>query len=108
MKFVYLPVESPNGKTGGGFSNTPSDPTARSAMKAIQIQEKLEARLKEQSELGCEIEEWLLTVTDPEIEAIIRFHYILGFSWKGTNIKVFGDPNYHRARKKIFRFFGKE
>ena len=39
---LYNPISSPAGKTDGSFSSTPGDPTARTAMRIIQLREKLE------------------------------------------------------------------
>lgn len=108
LKYVYIPIQSPNGKTGGGHGSTPGNPTARAVEQAMMIQEKLAERYREQMELGAVVEDWLMTVYDPEIESIIRFHYILGWSWKATSIKVYGSPKYYLSRDKIYRFFGKK
>ena len=108
LQYIYIPIQSPNGKTGGGYSSTPGNPTEKAAMQAMMIQEKLADRLKEQMELGAVVEEWLKTVTDPEIEAIIRFHYILGCSWKATSMKIYGSPKYYLSRDKVYRYFGRK
>ena len=108
LKYTYMPVQSPNGRTGGGHGSQPGNPTERAAMQAMQIQEKLAKREQEQMEIGSVVEDWLMTVTDPEIEAIVRFYYILGYSWKATSTKVYGTPKYYLSRDKIYRFFGKK
>lgn len=105
LKYIYNPVSSPNGKEMLGGGSMPSNQTERNALLAISINEKLEQRTNEQIELVTEIEDWLLSVSDPEIESIIRWHYIVGKNWKETSMKVYGIPNYDRARKKIHRFF---
>ena len=53
------------------------------------------------------IENWLQQC-DPELAAVIRYHYIIGYDWRQTSKAVYGKPSYHRARKKIFRYFGEE
>ena len=55
-----------------------------------------------------EIEAWVTTLDSPEIQSIIRWRYVLGYSWRDTNRMIYGDPDPHRARKKLFRFFGRE
>lgn len=77
-------------------------------MAAIEIQRKLESKKEQLSRMTIEIDEWLMTINDPEIASIIRYHFILGLNWRETNVKVYGYPNYYRARKKIFRYFDKK
>ena len=40
----------------------------------------------------------------------IRYHYLLGYTWKETSKRVYGykNGNYYNARKAVFRYFGKE
>ena len=54
------------------------------------------------------IENWLKQGDDPELAAVIRYHYIIGYDWRQTSKAVYGKPSYYRARKKIFRYFGEE
>ena len=73
--------------------------------RLIHILDEEERRL----ELSLsEIEGWILTLENPEIQSIIRWRYICGYSWPETNRMVYGDPDPFRARKKLFRSFGKE
>lgn len=105
ISHLYNPISSPNGRTDGGTSTTPGDPTHRTAMRIIQLQEMLEAERERLCELAEEIEKWLLTVEDTEIVSIIRWHYLLRLNWKRTNMKVYGYPSYDYSRKRIDRYF---
>ena len=109
---LYVPVTSPNGKTNtGSFSSTPGDPTGKAVMKIIELQEDLSQQLQAQVDMLNEINEWMkeVTVSDPEVAALIRFHYIAGLSWKETSKKFYGYKTGHSAaRKRVFRFFGRE
>ena len=108
IQTLYNPVSSPNGRENiGQRGNTPSNPTERSAFRIIMLKEKVEAKRESLYELLDEIETWLGTLTDTEISAIIRWHYLLRLDWKRTNIKVYGYPNYDYSRKKISRYFQK-
>ena len=108
IQTLYTPISSPNGReTSGSFSSTPSDPTAHSAMRIIDLRETLAEQREAMYAMLEEIEEWLITCEDPEIVSIIRWHYLLGLNWKQTNMKVYGYPDYDRSRKKIVRFFRK-
>lgn len=104
---LYDPRKSPTGHEGAGGSD-PGDPTGRSAMRIITLKEKLIAQQEQWSNTALTIESWLSTVDDPEIRSIVRWHYILGLSWKRTSLKVYGRGDYYVARKRIYRFFGKE
>ena len=102
---LYIPVRSP---IGNNHSSEPGDPTGRSAMRIIQLKEMLEADKQKQIELLEQIEHWLRTVRESEIVSIIRWHYILHYNWKMTNMKVYGYPDYHYARRQVHRYFEKE
>jgi hypothetical protein len=107
IRTLYNPVSSPNGKQGTGGSNTPSNPTERSAMRIVQLKELLECQRQELYELVEEIERWLTTVEDTEIVSIIRWHYLLKLNWRQTNLKVYGYPDYYYSRQKIIKYFEK-
>ena len=102
---LYNPVKSPVGS--GTHSTQPSAPTERSAMRIIDLKEQLEAERKRMLDLAEEIEHWLVTVDDSEIVSIIRWHYILRLTWKQTNMKVYGYPDYRYARQKVYRYIKK-
>ena len=103
---------------GGIISNLKAIRAEREALKEFeQIQtgkrfltiiNQLDHAEQDQAEALKEIEEWLMQLEDPEMVSIIRWHYIVGYSWSDTNIEVYGYPDNHRARKKIFRYFGRE
>ena len=105
---AYYPIASPSGKTDGGHGSTPGAPTERAAFKAMDLEERLTQRMAEQAKAAAEIESWLLTVADAEIESVIRWLYVLGLNWRQTTLKVYGYGDPYRTRKKIFRYFGKE
>ena len=104
---LYDVRKSPTGHEGTGNSG-PGDPTGRSAMRIIELKEKLITQQERWSDTALTIETWLNTVDDPEIRSIVRWHYILGLSWKRTSAKVYGKNDYYLARKRLYRFFEKE
>lgn len=109
IQTLYNPISSPNGREmQGSFSGSPSDPTAHAAMRIISLREKLDEERERMYATLENIERWLMTCEDPEIVSIIRWHYLLGLDWRQTNKKVYGYPDYWRARKKIVRFFEKK
>jgi len=107
LEAVYMPIRSPTGNTNEGHGTTPGNPTEQAAFKAMAVQERLIDQLKEQERIRLEIESWLMTVEDPELSALVRWHYIIGLTWEKTALKVYGAPHYYRAKKKIHRFFHK-
>lgn len=109
IQTLYNPISSPNGREmQGSFSGSPSDPTAHAAMRIISLRDKLDEERERMYATLENIERWLMTCEDPEIVSIIRWHYLLGLDWRQTNKKVYGYPDYWRARKKIVRFFEKK
>lgn len=84
-----------------------SNPTEETALRIDALKHKLEKERQELLTLREEIEEWLASVIDPEIEAIVRWHYLLRLNWKQTNLKVYGYANYDYSRKRIDRYFSK-
>lgn len=84
-------------KQSSGISN----PTERSALKIIELEEKV---LKIDDELNA-IESWIDDIVDGELRAILRWHYINGYNWNRTNIKVLGYSSYDTSRKKVERYF---
>lgn len=104
---LYDVRKSPNGHEASG-STGPGDPTGKAAMRIIELTERKVALLTKWSKMSLDIESWLETVNDAEIRSIIRWRYMLGLSWKRTSAKVYGRNDYYLARKKFYRFFGKE
>lgn len=84
-----------------------SNPTEETALRIDMLKSKLQKECQELLELREEIEEWLSSVVDPEIEAIVRWHYLLRLNWKQTNLKVYGYANYDYSRKRIERYFAR-
>ena len=104
---MYDVRKSPTGNEHTGASG-PGDPTGNAAMRIIALKEKLLTKQEQWSDAALAVEQWLETVDDPEIRSIVRWHYIIGTNWKKTSYKVYGRGDYYIARKKIYRFFGKE
>ena len=111
---LYVPISSPNGHTGEGHSSTPGAPTERAAMRIVQLKENLEYQTEQMLNMREEIETWLATVTDTEIQAIIRWRYLIPNregrprTWKDVNLKVYGYPDHWYSRNRIKRYLEKE
>lgn len=102
---LYGHLASPNGSDV--HSNAPSNQTERNALQIIYLKEGLVIKQRQIAKLLEEIEEWLDTVNDAEIRAIVRWHYLLGLSWYETNKKVYAKKDYQYSRMKIMRYFEK-
>ena len=102
---LYVPIASPNGNHS---TSVPSNPTEKTALRIIALKERLRAKQEKMMKELCEIEMWLETVSDSEIRAIIREHYLNGCSWYQTNYRVYNYYDYSYSRKRLMRFFGKE
>ncbi|HAB93175.1 MAG TPA: hypothetical protein DCF49_00165, partial [Lachnospiraceae bacterium] len=76
------------------------------AQKAIQIREKLEAKLAEQRKRAEDITDFSLHVDDPEVGCIIRLHYIGGYTWEQTCVTLYGYRDRWYCHRKIRRYFG--
>ncbi len=110
IRILYLPQINAGGDPVGAgrvSSKAPRSAVEDAAMRIVKLKEQLESERLRLLDLAEEIETWLDTVEDPEIEAIIRWHYLLRCNWKVTNIKVYGYPDYWYSRKRLERFFEK-
>ena len=107
---MYNTYHSPSFSSSGSFNAEPHSPV-ESALKKIQKLERVyNSKLDNLRERAEAIEDWLYTVDDPFVRSCIRYHYLLGYTWKETSKRVYGykNGNYYNARKAVFRYFGKE
>lgn len=104
---LYDTRKSPNGREPGGHGSGPSAPTEQAVKRINRLKDKRDRKRTEWEQAVHEIETWLDTVSDADIRSIIRWRYILGYSWKRTSREVFGTESYYRARKKLLRYFEK-
>lgn len=111
---LYVPISSPNGHTGEGHSSTPGAPTERAAMRIIKLKEDLNWQTEQMLNLREEIETWLVTITDIEIQAIVRWRYLIpnregrARTWKDVNNRVYGYPDYWYSRNRLKRYLERE
>ena len=74
------------------YENT--DPVVQAFYKI----EKLNDRLSDHLDFISAFEQDLKQIRNYEVQAIIRYHYILGYTWMYTTKKIYkeGDPSYSR------------
>lgn len=92
---------------GSHVMSVGSSPTEAAVSKILELENFYDKEYEAAANLLYEIETWL-SQADPEIRAIARFHYVLGYSWQRTNTAVCGYPSHWAARKKLMRYLGKE
>ena len=86
---TYRPYDLIAGRKSSGNR---SDPTAKKAMKLIEVRERLATRIAEYEEMTDAIEEWSLTIKDPVLASAIRWHYLHGESWQTVGSRLYGYP----------------
>ena len=102
---LYSPVRSPNLVSIGSRGNSVSDPTHSSVMRADELQRQLEEKQEALRAQAIAIEEWLNTIEDGKIRTAIRWHFLLGATWRETARKVDGSISWEAFRKAFFRWF---
>lgn len=107
IEALYDTRKSPNGRESSGHGSGPSAPTESAVRRIDEVKQKRQRKREEWARAVHEIETWLDTVGDADVRSIVRWHYVLGYSWKKTSREVYGVENYYRARKKIYRYFEK-
>ena len=109
IRQLYNPVKSPNGRTLAG-SSTPSSPTETNAMHIISLKDQLAIRMALLEKKRQDIEEWVSTIEDAEVAAIVRWRYIITpprgyrYTWAQVNLKVYGYKDYQYSMKKLKRY----
>ena len=104
ISLLYYPIASPRSSETHG--TTPGDPTARAVSIIMKKQEDIEvlrARLAQELQ---DIEEWIDTLDDHELRAIIRAHYLLGDSWARCCPRILNYRFSEAAKFRVYRYCG--
>lgn len=83
-------------------------PIEGAVSKILELEKIYNKEYEAAANLLYDIETFISQIEDPEIRSIIRFHYVLGYSWQRTNTAICGYPSYYTARKRLMRYLGKE
>lgn len=105
---LYSPVRSPNLVSIGARGNTTSDPTHSSVMLADELQRQLEEKQEVLRARAADIETWLNTVEDAKLRMAVRWHFLLGATWKETARKVDPAISVEGLKKSFFRWFDEQ
>jgi len=103
INWVYGKVSSPNGRmTPGSLSSSPSDPTAQKVRRIETLRARREILEKQQKD--CE--KYVDDLEDFRVAAILRYKYILGWTWENTAMMILGSTSYQPLIKRITAHFG--
>lgn len=102
---LYKPVGSPK-LTNDGAKNysLPSSPTERALRMIERLRAQEERKLAEIEAQLQEVNDWIDKIDDPEVRAIVRYHYLQGLSWNATSKAMYGIDAGDAVRKKFNRF----
>lgn len=105
IRQMYVPISSPQLSQIGTKSNVPSDPTRQAFYKIERLNRELEEKVNEIAVQMKRILDWVDTIDNPEIQIIIRWHFMNGLSWKETARKIYSTSDSDSCRKKFYRYF---
>ncbi len=98
---------SASAPTGMPYSKTNStgNPTERKAMKLIEANRNIRKQIRKIEKAKCEVEQYILTLDDPELRMIIEYRCVYNLSWKAIGNIL----NWHRStvEKKYLSFIKK-
>lgn len=108
--FAYTPYNSPGSHPyiGEAKGNSVSNPTEQAVHKLEKIDQRIAVRQNEIAERLNNILNWLDSLEDAELRAMIHWHYLLGLDWGKTCKKLYGYHSYQTCRKRVLRYFGVE
>lgn len=104
IDLLYYPLSSP--RFSESHSTTPGDPTAAAVSKIMAREERLKQLTQELAEELETIEEWIESLEDHELRAIIRAHYLLGDSWARCTQRILSYEYSDAAKHRVYRYFG--
>lgn len=105
IRQMYVPISSPQLSQIGTKSNVPGDPTRQAFYKIERLNRELEDKVNEIAVQMKRILDWVDTIDNPEIQIIIRWHFMNGLSWKETARKIYSTSDSDSCRKKFYRYF---
>ena len=104
IDLLYYPISSPG--SSDFHSTTPGDPTASTVAKIMRRQERLKELTQELAEELDYIENWVESLDDHELRAIIRAHYLMGENWKRCTQRILNYRSSDAAKYRVYRYFG--
>ena len=108
IRQMYVPISSPQLSQIGTKSNVPGDPTRQAFYKIERLNRELEDKVNEIAVQMKRILDWVDTIDNPEIQIIIRWHFMNGLSWKETARKIYSTYDSDSCRMKFYRYFNQK
>ena len=108
IRQMYVPISSPKLSQIGTKSNVPGDPTRQAFYKIERLNRELEDKVNEIAVQMKRILDWVDTIDNPEIQIIIRWHFMNGLSWKETARKIYSTSDSDSCRMKFYRYFNQK
>lgn len=108
IRQMYFPISSPQLSQIGTKSNVPGDPTRQAFYKIERLNRELEDKVNEIAVQMKRILDWVDTIDNPEIQIIIRWHFMNGLSWKETARKIYSTSDSDSCRMKFYRYFNQK
>nr|DAF05233.1 MAG TPA: Protein of unknown function (DUF722) [Caudoviricetes sp.] len=108
IRQMYVPISSPQLSQIGTKSNVPGDPTRQAFYRIEKLNQELEEKVNEIAVQMKRILDWVDTIDNPEIQIIIRWHFMNGLSWKETARKIYSTSDSDSCRMKFYRYFNQK
>ncbi len=89
--------------TDGVHSQNPSSPVENHVRQKLELEERLRSKLRELEREISVIDDWLQTVDDPQIRAIVQGRYIIGWGWRKVAREVYGAHVHRTTPYKALR-----
>ena len=90
--------------SNGSSIRVPGNPTEAWVNRMWQLRTRLLEKKKMLLEEVVRIEQWIDEVDDSQVKAIIRYHYLLGYTWRQTAIKCCNSQNKETAFLIVKRY----
>ena len=90
--------------SSGSSVRIPGNPTEAWVNKMWELRTELLEKKKMLLEEVVRIERWIDEIEDSQVKAIIRYHYILGYTWRQTAIKCCASEHKETAFLIVKRF----
>lgn len=108
IRQMYVPISSLQLSQIGTKSNVPGDPTRSAFYRIEKLNQELEEKVNEIAVQMKRILDWVDTIDNPEIQIIIRWHFMNGLSWKETARKIYSTSDSDSCRMKFYRYFNQK
>ena len=101
---LYFPITSPRMSETHG--TTPGDPTVSALFKIQRLQDRVARKRAELADELEVIEDWIESLEDHELRAIIRAHYLNGDPWQRCTQRILNYEFTDSAKFRVYRYFG--